>query len=66
MRARAPLSPELARQAGILCGLAGTSDIVDAAVMASAACRGDSVLTTDYDDLARLAEVLPSVRVIGI
>jgi hypothetical protein len=60
------MSPELARQAGSLCGLAGTSDVVDAAVMASAANRGDTVLTTDYDDLARLAEVVPTVRVIAI
>ncbi len=61
-----PMTPELARQAGVLCGLAGTTDVVDAAVMASAAGRGDLVLTTDYADLARLALVLPSVRVIGI
>ena len=60
------MSPDLARRAGVLCGLAGTSDIVDAAVMASAAQRGDAVLTTDYDDLARLALILPSVRVIRI
>ena len=57
------MSPELAKRAGTLCGLAGTSDVVDAAVMASAASRGDTVLTTDYDDLARLAEVVPTVRV---
>ena len=60
------MSPELARAAGTLCGLAHTADVVDAAVMASAATRGDTVLTTDHDDLARLAEVVPTVRVIGI
>jgi len=60
------MSPDLAKQAGALCGLAGTSDVVDAAVMASAATRGDTVLTTDYDDLARLAEVVPTVRIISI
>jgi hypothetical protein len=60
------MSPELARAAGTLCGLARTTDVVDAAVMASAASRGDTVLTTDYDDLARLAQVVPTVRVIGI
>jgi len=61
-----PMTPELAKQAGTLCGLAGTSDVVDAAVMASAASRGDAVLTSGHDDLARLAEVVPTVRVIGI
>ena len=60
------MSPEMARRAGTLCGLAGTTDAVDAAVMASAATRGDAVLTTDYDDMARLAGIVPSVRVIGI
>ena len=53
----------MAKRAGTLCGLARTSDVVDAAVMVSAATRGDTVITTDYDDLARLAELLPTVRV---
>lgn len=61
-----PLTPQMARRAGTLCGLTDTSDIVDATVMVSAASRGDAVVTTDYDDLARLAETLPTVRVLGI
>ena len=58
-----PFTPDMAKRAGTLCGLARTSDVVNAAVMVSAATRGDTVITTDYDDLARLAELLPTVRV---
>jgi hypothetical protein len=39
---------------------------VDAAVMASAALRGDVVYTSDVDDLEQLREHFPSVRVLRV
>lgn len=45
-----------AKATGVLCGRAGTSDVVDAHVVAGACARGDDVLTTDPDDLERLAQ----------
>ena len=50
-----------ARRTGELCARAGTSDIVDAFVIESAASRGDDVLTTDPADLERLAAHRPGV-----
>jgi hypothetical protein len=50
-----PLTERLAKAAGELCGRAGTSDVVDAVVVASAARRHDRVYTGDEDDLERLA-----------
>lgn len=53
-----PLDSEVARAAGLLCGRAGTRDVIDAsvAVTAAAAALSDSVavLTSDRDDLAAL------------
>ncbi len=39
---------------------------VDAMVMAFAAARGEPVLTSDVDDLERLREAFPDVRVLGL
>lgn len=39
---------------------------VDAVVMASAASRGDGVLTSDLDDLERLRAVFPMVRLLRV
>jgi len=61
-----PLTAEAARRAGTLCGRTGTADVVDAAVIVSAAARGDLVITSDPDDLTRLADNLPTVRVVPI
>ena len=36
----------------------------DAVVMASAASRGDRVLTSDFDDLERLRSYFPGVRLL--
>ncbi len=58
------LTPEMAKRAGTLCGLSGTSDIVDATIVVSAATRGDTILTTDFDDLAVLAAELPTVQIV--
>ena len=55
------LDPELARAAGVLCGRARSYDPVDAIVVASAARRGNHIVTTDPDDLRALAAEAPGV-----
>jgi hypothetical protein len=45
-----------ARRAGVLLGLSGTSDVVDAAVVLGAAEAGASVWTSDPDDIRHLAD----------
>ncbi len=47
-----------ARVAGALCGAAGTSDVVDAVVVAGALARQDAVVSSDPRDLRRLAAAL--------
>ena len=47
-----------AREIGTLLAANGSSDVVDAAVVISAARRGDLVVTSDPDDLAALATAL--------
>jgi hypothetical protein len=47
----------MARQAGVLCGRAGTSDVVDASVVVLAHQLRASVLTRDAGDVERLVEV---------
>lgn len=56
-----PVDEDLAKAAGILCGRAGTADPVDALVVASAARRGDDIVTTDPDDLRTLAAAATGV-----
>lgn len=51
------LDETLGRAAGQLLGAAGLSDVVDAAVVLLAQ-DGDEVITTDLDDLGRLAATL--------
>lgn len=58
-----PLDDERARAAGQLCGVAGTSDVIDASVALCARARGHAVLTADAEDLRRLD---PSLRYIRI
>jgi hypothetical protein len=50
----APIDAALGRRAGILLGRARATDVVDAALVLLAA-EGDTVLTSDPVDLARLA-----------
>lgn len=49
-----PVDRELGRGAGVLLGRAGTSDPIDATVVLLAE-DGDRILTSDPDDLGRLA-----------
>ena len=46
------------RAAGVACGLSKTSDVVDAIVVATAVQRQASVVTSDPDDLSRLANAV--------
>jgi predicted nucleic acid-binding protein len=57
------LSPQLALQAGELLARTGRSNAVDAIVIASAAQRGDLVVTSDPGDLRELARLRPGVEV---
>ena len=52
------LTESRARQAGAACAQAGTRDIVDATVVVGAMARGDLVVTSDPDDLTRIAASL--------
>jgi rRNA-processing protein FCF1 len=49
-----PLSEAQARAVGVLCGLAGTSDVVDASVVLSAREHRCAVITFDPKDLSVL------------
>lgn len=49
-----PLDEPLARACGELCGAAGSSDIIDAAVVISARAHGGVIISSDPDDLSRL------------
>jgi hypothetical protein len=57
------LDDRRARAAGQLCGVAGTSDIVDASVVLCARARGHAVVTSDLDDLQRLDPPLRCIRI---
>ena len=58
-----PLDDLRARAAGQLCGVAGTSDVIDASIVLCARSRGHGVLTSDADDLRRLDPALLYVRI---
>jgi hypothetical protein len=58
------LHSELARVAGEAIAAVKGATVVDAVVMASAASRGDRVLTSDFADLDRLRSYFPSVRLL--
>ncbi len=61
-----PLDDALARRAGEALAAVKGATTIDALVMASAATRGDRVLTSDPDDLLSLAAHFPGVRVIPL
>jgi hypothetical protein len=50
-----PLDQDLGRRCGLLLGRSGTRDVIDAAVVLLAR-DGDQVLTSDPNELRRLAE----------
>lgn len=57
------LTPELAQRAGELLALTGGSNAIDATVVASAAQRGDIIVTGDGGDLRLLARSVRNVTV---
>jgi predicted nucleic acid-binding protein len=57
---------ELGKVAGEALATIQGATAIDAIVMASAARRGDVVYTSDVQDLERLREYFPSVRVLGV
>jgi predicted nucleic acid-binding protein len=62
-----PLSDELARISGLaLARVSKGPSVTDAVVMASAARRGDVVLTGDWEDLSKLQVVFPAVRLLRV
>jgi predicted nucleic acid-binding protein len=50
-----PLDEELARACGELCRAMDASDVIDASVVIVARQYGDSIITSDAEDLRRLA-----------
>ena len=61
-----PVGEALARTAGEALARVAGAGTIDALVMASAAERGDRVLTADFEDLERLRAFFPGVKVLGI
>jgi hypothetical protein len=53
-----PDDERLGRAAGRACAAAGTSDVIDAIVVVTAILRRAVVVTSDPDDLVRLADAL--------
>lgn len=61
-----PLTDVLAKLAGEAIAEVEGATAIDAIVMASAALRGDTVYTSDFDDLDRLRDYFPNVRVLSV
>lgn len=53
-----PLTESQARSAGAALAASGSSDLIDAAVVMTALARGDLIVTSDPDDLRRIASAL--------
>jgi hypothetical protein len=62
-----PLDETGARIVGVALARSGTDDVVDASVVVGALRRGDSVVTSDRDDVTHLAQsVGRRVNIVGI
>jgi hypothetical protein len=57
------LSDERAREAGQLCGVRRTGDVIDASVVLCARKRRDRIVTSDPDELLALDPAASVVRV---
>ena len=55
-----PMSEEQARRVGILAGKADHDDVVDVTVAEGAIRRGDAVVTSNEDDIRRIADAAPA------
>jgi hypothetical protein len=49
-----PLDEDIARSCGEICGVTGTSDVIDASVVILAREHRDVIVTSDSGDLRRL------------
>lgn len=58
-----PLDDRLARAAGQLCGVTGTTDVIDASVVLCARSRAQSIVTGDAADLCRLDSTVTLISV---
>jgi predicted nucleic acid-binding protein len=58
-----PLDDHRARVAGQLCGIRGTTDVIDASVVLCAKARGHRIVTSDVEDIRRLD---PAASVIAV
>ena len=58
-----PLDDQRAREAGQLCGVQGTADVIDASVVLCARTRGYRIVTSDAADIGRLD---PAANVITV
>ncbi len=54
-----PLTDTGARAAGVLCGAAGTADVIDASVVLAARRHRAPVISSDRDDLQALDPTIP-------
>lgn len=61
-----PLFEDIAKIAGEALAATRGSTVADAIVVASAAARGDRILTSDFDDLDRLRTYFPNVRLLSL
>jgi predicted nuclease of predicted toxin-antitoxin system len=50
-----PTELETAKAAGVLCGQAGSSDVVDAVVVVTAIAQRAVIVTGDHEDMTKLA-----------
>ena len=57
------LDDQRARHAGQLCGVRGTTDVIDASVVLCARARGHRIATSDPDDIHRLDPSAPLIVV---
>jgi predicted nucleic acid-binding protein len=53
-----PFTESRARSAGTALAASGATDLVDAAVVVTALARGDAIVTSDPDDLRRIASAV--------
>ncbi len=58
-----PLDARAAREAGQLCGVRRTDDVIDASVVLCARARGHVIATSDAADLRRLDPTLALIEV---
>jgi hypothetical protein len=61
-----PMTERLAKIAGEALAAVPGATVVDAIVMASAAQRGDTVYTSDFEDLSKLKAHFPEVRILAV